>query len=183
MTVNLTGVSASPAIGVIGFNVSFPLDGVAATPVIGTGTVTFTGTVTVTLTGVAAAPTIGTGTVAIEVEVIAPPVSPGGGTGAGDLRTGMRLRPTEDIRLYLKALLLIRRSVRSWCCTRCSGAYERYSAPIRARKPAEMPPGMRRLFRQVEKPIPPAVFVHPSGFPKLKAKCRNGDSESVLRGQ
>ena len=51
-------------------------------------------------------------------------------------------------------------------------AYEAYSAPIRraeARKPAEMPPGMRRLFKPVEKPIPPAVFVYQVGLPKLKS--------------
>jgi hypothetical protein len=122
--------------------------------------------VSVSLVGVVADPQIGTGTVTIGSVV--PPDTGGGGTG----RSGMRLRPSEDIRLYLEGVAANPRIGRVMLRSDMERIYAKYSSPIRrAEAPAVMPPGMRGLFKKM---VPPVVFVYPTPLPKLESAIGNG---------
>jgi hypothetical protein len=120
ITVNLVGVSASPAIGIGTVGVTVIASGVATTPAIGTGTVaaSFTASgvaasaavgvtridVTTTLGSVSATPVIGTGTVAIQggaVDVIVSltgvAASPQIGTGTVQIGSVVVTPPVEEL--------------------------------------------------------------------------------------
>jgi hypothetical protein len=87
----------------------------------------------------------------------------------------MRLRPTEDKAVYLKGVAANPKVGQVMVLHEMQRVYEKYTTPIpKVQKPAEMPPGMRGLFKKVEKPVPPAVFVYPAPFPKSKATVGTG---------
>lgn len=127
--------------------------------------------VVVSLVGVAANPQIGAGTV--QIGSVAPPDT--GGSGHGGF--GVRLRQPEDKFVYLKGVAADPRIGQVMLRSDMERVYESYSSPIRraaVQKPAEMPPGMRGLFKKTPKAIPPVVFVYPAPFPKLKTAVGSG---------